>query len=766
MGGKFMLKKDLGELEVFIPVGIGGGGGLWTPASSPHDMNLLMVTCDMSGFYRSTDRGQSWTMLDTRVIRSNSPFRCLPVFDFKDPNLVYFASHGKTLVSHDAGEHWKPSSESVPWKGAVWEIALDPSGGPLVLVGLDNGAFRSEDRGKTWQGCEGLSGKVGGFFVVPSNLKENHVILAGNSNGLFRSENGGKTWSMQGKGLPAGEIQGLCGGTDKNGARVYVLIQDRVYKSDNLGQHWTVVEAQGLPEQGLQFIAMAQTNPKVLYVTDTGERWGVYKSVDEGKTFTNVFRGFPDDPTKNVDWGWLAYDTDYGWGGPAIGFSVNAKNPDQAFYTNTGELYQTDNGGKQWRQAFTKCVDNTPGKGKLWQSIGLEVTTVNQYTIDPYDPQRHYICYTDIGFALSTDAGQTWRHSVGGSPWGGNFYQLIPDPGQKGVFYAAAANHHDVPQWSQIEGPRSSGGVLISTDRCETWKAISKGFPDKKPCVSIAVDFKTPPEKRVIYASVFGEGVFKSTDGGQNWTKKSQGLGREGNCHVFSIRLYDDGSLYCLVTGKRNDHEFSVPGGLWVSRDGAETWIELTKNETIYWPTEFTLDPRDHKVILLSAGDVPKHQPSSGGLWKTTNGGVSWTHVMSKKDFHYPYGFYEFFIAKVMKKWDLNRDGSFVQAFEPVFHPTDPQKIYLSTWTHGLLVSSDGGKTFDEFKQVPFTRINRVTFDLETNTLYVCTYGGGVWKGKIAVSVQSVLPTHQEPIHYPPIQTCQGRRGNRCYGGE
>ena len=84
-----------------------------------------------------------------------------------------------------------------------------------------------------------------------------------------------------------------------------------------------------------------------------------------------------------------------------------------------------------------------------------------------------------------------------------------------------------------------------------------------------------------------------------------------------------------------------------------------------------------------------------------------------------------------MKQWDLERDGPFVQAYEPLFHPTDPSKVFLSTWTHGLLVSSDGGTTFTPFKQVPFTRSNRVDLDIPTDTMYVCTYGGGIWKGPI-----------------------------------
>src|SRR5690348_6973012 len=53
------------------PVGPGGGGSMFWPAISPHDPNLMFVSCDMNGFYRSEDGGRTWTMLDGRRMRAS-----------------------------------------------------------------------------------------------------------------------------------------------------------------------------------------------------------------------------------------------------------------------------------------------------------------------------------------------------------------------------------------------------------------------------------------------------------------------------------------------------------------------------------------------------------------------------------------------------------------------------------------------------------------------------------------------------------------------
>src|SRR5881275_3379020 len=119
-----MQAKTLGLLFAFFPaalafagaprhdrwevIGPGGGGGIFLPTISPHDANLLLVNCDMTGAYISHDGGKSWRMFNLRGVVQ------FFVFDPLDANTLYAQSVG-LWRSQDQGATWnlvypKPSS--------------------------------------------------------------------------------------------------------------------------------------------------------------------------------------------------------------------------------------------------------------------------------------------------------------------------------------------------------------------------------------------------------------------------------------------------------------------------------------------------------------------------------------------------------------------------------------------------------------------------------------------------------------------------------
>jgi hypothetical protein len=85
--------------EAWRVLGPGGGGAQFYPAVSPHDTNLVLVACDITGAYISKDGGKSWRMFNLR-----SPIRYF-VFDPIDPQVIY-AGAESLWRSADGGNTW------------------------------------------------------------------------------------------------------------------------------------------------------------------------------------------------------------------------------------------------------------------------------------------------------------------------------------------------------------------------------------------------------------------------------------------------------------------------------------------------------------------------------------------------------------------------------------------------------------------------------------------------------------------------------------
>lgn len=696
----------------FEPVGLGGGGGLYTPTGSPHDLRLLYVSCDMGGFYVSEDSGAHWRMTDKLQMRGSTS--CRPAFSPIEANTVYmpYPNYQQLRVSRDKGKTWEVLCDKVPWgSGRVNAINIDPDSPALMFVATADGLYRSSDGGKSFVKCEGVTGSVIWTHLDRTSSKDSRVCIAGANEGVFVSNDGGKTWSKKGEGLPE-TINGFCGGSDAKSGKVicYASAQGAIYVSTDRGA--TFKKAEGTPDRNFNFVCVTESVPEVCYVTDSGRRWGVYKTEDGGSTWKNVYRFFADMPDKNVTYGWLATDISPSWGGDAGGFGVSQADPKVAMFTNSGELFITQDGGGSWRQGMsTQVTPGPPKPGDRWTSNGLEVTTTWYYVFDPHDRNRTYICYTDTEFARSTDRGETWYWAGKGSPWHNTFYQVVFDPDKPGMLYGAASRQHDIPGWTNIDRAYQAGGVVISTDYGANWSGLGQGLPSdqNRPCTSVALDPKSAADSRTLYCTMYGDGVYKSGDGGKTWQKKSNGLGRPGNMHVYVVRFGPDGALYCLITAKRSDMDFPVAGGLWRSTDGAETWTELTKDVDLWWPTEFAIHPTNHNIIYITTADVP--QKNGGGLFASTDGGKTWKQQLSNKDFD------PAIIA-------------YVHNFGITFYPQNPDIIYLCSWTHGLQMSTDGGKTWKHVNGIPFFSTSRVTFDPEDpDVIYVTCFGGGVWKG-------------------------------------
>ena len=108
---------------VWEPVGLSGGGGMFTPAISAADPNLMMINCDMSAADISSDGGRNWRMIHQAQLRTDT--RCRPGFHPLAPDIIYASSQGQLRISRDRGQTFSPIGDLK--QSLYGEIAINPS---------------------------------------------------------------------------------------------------------------------------------------------------------------------------------------------------------------------------------------------------------------------------------------------------------------------------------------------------------------------------------------------------------------------------------------------------------------------------------------------------------------------------------------------------------------------------------------------------------------------------------------------------------------
>jgi photosystem II stability/assembly factor-like uncharacterized protein len=724
--------------ETWEPLGLCAGGSTFSLATSPVDPNVMMISSDMSEAFISEDGGRSWRMIHCSQLRACTS--CSPAFDPKVRNRA-IASAGRNndlRVTTDCGKTWQTWCKEDLWKEArLTALFIDLDQPARVFVGTSIGAFVSDDDGKTFQPCGGVTGKVLGFAVDRGSPAAKRVCFVGTDGGVLRSEDGGKTFAdASASGLAGKKLQSFSGGSKPPLLRLYATtpcqladgkLAGGVFVSKDGAKTWQPcmnpdidVQTKKVSEwahgdlPNYVHIRTCDANPDRAYAFDAGVSYDppnhstVYRTDDAGGKWVATLYSDPRfGKDYNVDPDWVSKTVGQKWQDVPYSLVVNSAHPDVVALCASAYVYRTDNAGKHWRA----CQAAPAPEGKGWLCNGLVVTTTWNYYIDPHERNRHYLCYTDIGFAYSLDSGKSWLWGGPKLPgkWSNTTYELAVDPDVPGRVWGAFSNTHDIPNENVIRGGHRvimQGGVGVSTDFCQSWTPST--LP-QAPCMSVVLDPTSPKDSRTLWASCFEKGVYRSDDGGKTWQEKSKGLGSPDNMRTCRLERRPDGTLFVVVTGKKmKDGKFTTDGvGLYRSADKGDTWTKVTESLPLHWPKDFAVNPKDPQTILLAAAQC-KFFPEEGGLYRTTDGGATWKKIVQKGPQHF---------------------GAF-------YHPDRPGWIY-TTLTEGapdagLWLSKDDGATWTAFEGLPFSNIQRVTFDpADKDHIYLSTFGGSAFKGPV-----------------------------------
>lgn len=203
---------------------------------------------------------------------------------------------------------------------------------------------------------------------------------------------------------------------------------------------------------------------------------------------------------------------------------------------------------------------------------------------------------------------------------GGRVLAVAGDVSKQNVFYFGAC----------------AGGVWKTEDGGTYWECISDGFFNTASIGALAVSEVDP---NVIYAGTgestiridvsHGDGVYKSTDAGRTW----QHMGLKDTRHIAKVRIHpqDPDTVFVAALG----HAFGPNDerGVYKSTDGGATWKQVLFKSENAGAIDLSIDPNNPRIIYASIWEARRSfwDIKSGGpdssLWMSKDGGETWTDI-------------------------------------------------------------------------------------------------------------------------------------------
>jgi hypothetical protein len=743
----------------------------------PGDSTTYYLGSASGGVWKSTDGGESFIpVFDDQPVAAIGALAVAP----SDPAQVW-AGTGEAWVIRDSdimGDGvYKSTDAGATWKnmglgetGRIGRVIVHPTNPNIVFVCAigrvtgpqpDRGVFRTTDGGATWQrvlfvnadtGCSGLSMDAndpntlvaGTWQVVLHTWGEFSGMWPGYTgtpgSGVYISHDGGTKWAKVDVGMPrppVGKIDVAI--APSNSKRIYALIQTAdqgsLWRSEDGGATFKVVSwDRTLIGRAGYYIRLAvnPTNPDDVFVLNSG----YHRSADGGATFSGGGGGGGAgcgdchdvwiDP-RNAARVVLTDD-----GGAQIstgqGSVIRVSLPN-------GQMYHvaTDNRVPYWiysnRQddGTMRGPSTTPeqtGRGCLPEPPGAALA--------PAPPAGRAgrggggAAGRGAAVAAPSPCGSTTGAvgpAAGGGRGGGRGGTLAWQPGIGGCesgFTLPDLNDPDIV-WASCYGNE----VTRFDNRLGRARSVSPWIHtlDSEPNKAKYRCHWTPPlaidpfDTKTVYYGC--QVIFKTSDGGQNWSVISPDLSTQDPTRIVSSggivgdnlgQFY--GELVFAIAPSKIQRGLiwagTNDGKLWNTRDGGGHWTDVTKNVTGLpaWGTISQIDPSNFAAgTAYVAVDAHLNDDRKPYLFKTADFGQTWTRLSDTLPQGHPLDY----VKSVAE------------------NPNKAGMVFAGTG-HGFFYSMDDGAHWTRFKDgLPPAPVTWITIQKPAHDVVISTYGRGLF---------------------------------------
>ena len=327
---------------------------------------------------------------------------------------------------------------------------------------------------------------------------------------------------------------------------------------------------------------------------------------------------------------------------------------------------------------YAQSVDPSLYQSMQWRSIGpfRAGRTVGAVGIAS-QPNVFFMGVNNGGVWKTNDAGRTWKPIFDDQPTG-SIGDIAIAPSNPNVIYVGSGEGLQRPDLS------TGDGMYKSTDGGNTWQHLA--LREGQQIGSIAVD---PKDENRLFVAILGHpygpneerGVYRSTDGGKSFQRV---LYKDENTGAIQVEFDPKNSkiVYAdMWAGRQGPWENGAwqgkESGLFKSTDGGNTWKKLTNGLP-------TIEQGLGRIGLAISRSDPKQlyatvdaQPKYAGIYSSNDGGETWVYMNADP-----------------RIWGRGSDFA-----ELKVHPNEPNTVYVANVAS--YKSTDGGKTFTSFKGAP-----------------------------------------------------------------
>jgi len=399
-----------------------------------------------------------------------------------------------------------------PSGGDVRALVVDPSDPDRFYFGtLDGQIYTSADGARSWRLLVNFNRPqlfVDHIIVDPRDSKTLYVATHRHKDpgGFFKSTNGGLTWRE----APAlkGEALHSMTQSSQNPDVLVVGTNRGIYRSLNAGDSWQHLPATG--HSGLINIESLAIDPRNSDIIYAGTWYLPYKTIDGGRTWRSIKTGIIDDSD-------------------IFAIDIDPRDANHVIASACSGIYDTRNAGDNWKKVEgipsqsrrTRAILQHPsiaglvfagttegfwrsangGAKNSWMVTTSRLLEINSIAVHPKNPDKVFIGTNNYGVMVSYDGGKSFAPTNGG--FSGRFTNFIlPDRENPSRIYATTINT-----------ATGGGFFFVSSDGGITWQASMRNMPPRLTSSSILQDER---DANIIYLGT-NLGVYRSLDRGASW---------------------------------------------------------------------------------------------------------------------------------------------------------------------------------------------------------------------------------------------------------